>query len=200
MFVWVLPRLPPRPKSTVSATRPTYPQHLEDHSKHPTVAGLRCSRLLGVHLDDDRAHDQPPIGRRVTVKEAAELLGISPEAVRARIKRGTLHKEKGADGAVYVRLDDDRTSDRTSVHDELVEELRDRVRYLEEESRRKDSIILTMAQRIPELEAPAEPRESPESVGETPDSTNPRSATKEPQETTSRPQEERSWWRRWFGA
>jgi len=152
---------------------------------------LGC-RLLGVHLDGDKTPNQPPIGRRVTVKEAAELLGISPEAVRARIKRGTLHKEKGADGAVYVRLDADRTSDRTSDHevrDELVEELRDRVRYLEEESRRKDSIILTMAQRIPELEAPAspEPRESPETAFED------AGKGRGPEEG------ERSWWRRLFG-
>ena len=127
-----------------------------------------------MNLDGDRAHDQPPIGRRVTVKEAADILGISPEAVRARIKRGTLHKEKGADGAVYVRLDDDRTSDRTSAHedrrardDELVEELRDRIRYLEEESRRKDHLLAAALERIPPaLEAPPEPRESPVSPSE----------------------------------
>jgi|SRR5829696_6072868 len=141
-------------------------------------------------LDGDQPHDQPPIGRTVTVKEAAAILGISPEAVRARIKRGTLHKEKGADGAVYVRLDADGTHDGTSAHrgrDELVDELRDRVRYLEEESRRKDSIILTMAQRIPELEAPSEPRESPVSPSEEPT---------EGERVSEGEAQRRSWWRR----
>ncbi len=56
---------------------------------------------------------KPPIGRRVTVKEAADLLGISPEAVRARIKRGTLYKEKGSDGTVYVWLGGHGTDDGT---------------------------------------------------------------------------------------
>src|SRR5919199_1256304 len=49
--------------------------------------------------------DQPPSHRRVTVSEAAKILDISPEAVRARIKRGTLPKDKDPDGTVYVRLD-----------------------------------------------------------------------------------------------
>jgi hypothetical protein len=123
-----------------------------------------------MHLDGDQAHNQPPIGRRVTVKEAADVLGISPEAVRARIKRGTLYKEKGADGTVYVRLGDDGTDDGTSGHqgrDELVEELRDRIRYLEEESRRKDHLLAAALERIsPALEAPSETREAPEPVSD----------------------------------
>ncbi len=148
-----------------------------------------------MHLDGDQTHDQPPIGRRVTVKQAASELGISPEAVRARIKRGTLHKEKGADGTVYVRLDADRTHDRMGAHDaarvELVDELRDRIRYLEEESKRKDAILLRMAERIPELEAsaPPEPREAPETNSEG-------AVGGDPSESVSKP----SWWRRWFGA
>ena len=51
-----------------------------------------------------------------TVAEAAEVLGISPEAVRKRIARGTLEAEK-QDGETWtVYLDDvptDRTTDRT---------------------------------------------------------------------------------------
>src|SRR5919199_843830 len=57
----------------------------------------------------DEPHDQSVIDRRVTVAEAARILGISPEAVRARIQRGTLPKEKDPDGTVYVRLDAGRT-------------------------------------------------------------------------------------------
>jgi predicted ArsR family transcriptional regulator len=55
--------------------------------------------------------------RRVTVPEAAEILGISPEAVRARMNRGTLKREKGDDGTAYVRLNADHTrtnADRTN--------------------------------------------------------------------------------------
>ncbi len=42
--------------------------------------------------------------RLLTVQEAAKALGITPEAVRGRIQRGTLPKEKAKDGTVYVRL------------------------------------------------------------------------------------------------
>ncbi len=104
---------------------------------------------------------------------------------------------------MYVYLDTTNTDHdnvRHTVHDgvrdELVEELRDRVRYLEEDSRRKDSIILTMAQRIPELEAP------PAAPGE------PQAASKEPSRgeapendppASEGRTEPRSWWRRFFG-
>src|SRR4051812_34402520 len=52
-------------------------------------------------------HDPPPTDRLLTVKDAATVLDISPEAVRARLKRGTLQRETGEDGTVYVRLDAD---------------------------------------------------------------------------------------------
>jgi hypothetical protein len=80
----------------------------------------------------------------------------------------------------------------------LVDQLRSENEYLREESRRKDHIIAGLVERIPELEAPSEPREPPESAGETSDMAReePRSNTEGPQEATSR---ERSWWRRMFG-
>jgi hypothetical protein len=56
----------------------------------------------------DQSTTGPETSRRTTVQEAAEVLGITVEAVRARIKRGTLRKEKGKDGTVYVWLDADR--------------------------------------------------------------------------------------------
>ncbi|HZB83813.1 MAG TPA: hypothetical protein VE288_13325 [Rubrobacteraceae bacterium] len=128
--------------------------------------------------------DLPPPHRRATVFEAADTLGISPEAVRARIKRGTLTKEKAPDGTVYVRLDNaqprrdaDGASAQSPSEAGLVEAMRDQIgtlkRELEdrkEEARRKDAIIMTMAQRIPELEpareTPPEPRGSPETASD----------------------------------
>ncbi len=44
---------------------------------------------------------------RLTVPEAAQALGISPEAVRNRLSRGTLESAK-EDGTVYVLLQADR--------------------------------------------------------------------------------------------
>jgi hypothetical protein len=138
--------------------------------------------------------------------EAAEALGVTREAVRRRAKRGTLESERGDDGRLYVWVHDDHHAgdDRHDVRhhdpDELVEELRDRVRYLEEESRRKDHLLAAALERIPPAleEAPPEPRESPSPAGVAPDTPEPRSAAEGQQEPTSRP-EERSWWRRMFG-
>ena len=162
---------------------------------------------------------QHPTNRKLTVFEAAEVLGISPEAVRARIKRGTLPKEKGPDGTVYVRLDAipprpdgdgtanqsrwdaDGTTDQSPPDAPVVEAMQDQIdtlkRELEdwkEEARRKDAIIMTMAQRIPELEpageAPPEPREEPETS----------SPEMEGVEIPLAAEKPVSWWRRIFGA
>ena len=88
--------------------------------------------------------DQSQTSRqRVTVAQAAEILGVTVEAVRGRIKRKTLRHERHP-GTVYVLLDadqmptghqpgDDQTTDqlRPEAHEELADELRDRVRFLE---------------------------------------------------------------------
>ena len=137
--------------------------------------------------------------------EAAEILGISAEAVRGRIRRGTLPVERES-RTVYVLLDtsmegrtnadqsrktDDRPADRTDL---LIAELQDRIRSLEEANRENRRIIVALTSRIPELEAPSEPRESPQTVEEEPERAEPRPATVESQEPIQRP-----WWRRVFG-
>jgi hypothetical protein len=139
--------------------------------------------------------------RRVHLSEAASLLGVSKDAVRMRVKRGTLRSEKGEDGRVYVWVNDNPDADPNTVHPEmqveawreLIDELRDRVRSLEEANRENRRIIAALTQRIPELEAPASPeaRESPETPSEgAPD-------TAEPPEPEM-PTEPRPWWRRMF--
>ena len=115
---------------------------------------------------------------RVTVQEAAQRLGISQDAVRQRVRRGSMRYDKDDKGRVYVYLDPTNTR-ATAVHDaprdtiydvsrsnELVTELRNRIQFLEteladrkEEFRRKDHIIAALTQRIPELEPASEPRE-----------------------------------------
>ncbi len=51
--------------------------------------------------------DTSPDILRLTVPDAAKALGISPEAVRNRLSRGTLESMK-EDGSVYVLLPADR--------------------------------------------------------------------------------------------
>jgi hypothetical protein len=107
--------------------------------------------------------DRPePTARRVTVSEAAGLLGITPEAVRMRIKRGTLTSER-RDGRVFVLLGPDRPTEHTTERtdptdhrdrDELIAQLRSEVEAWREEARRKDHLLMAALERIPAIEAP----------------------------------------------
>jgi excisionase family DNA binding protein len=117
--------------------------------------------------------------RRVAISEAAEILGISKDAVRMRIRRGTLRSVKIND-RVYVLLEPEEHADQDTVHlgvqgepyRELIDELRDRVRSLEEANRENRRIIAALTQRIPEVEAPREqapppePSQAPETAAE----------------------------------
>jgi hypothetical protein len=112
---------------------------------------------------------------RVTVQEAARVLGITEGAVRARIYRRTLETEREG-GTVYVRIDDDDTMNERAEQSELVRTLREYNTSLErqlnaerEARRRADTIIVqltqataTLAARVPELAAPPEAPEAPE--------------------------------------
>ena len=143
---------------------------------------------------------------RVTVVEAAERLDISQDAIYKRIKRGTIPWDKGEDDKTYVYIDDaDQSTDRArqstdqassasnyvSKH-ELLSELRARVCFLEEELRRKDTILLSLTHRIPELEPAQEQRE-----GNVTDSEEPGKGTAPPEQ--QEPSQRRSWWRAFFG-
>ncbi|MCD6054009.1 MAG: hypothetical protein K0Q96_1201 [Rubrobacteraceae bacterium] len=84
--------------------------------------------------------------RRVTMREAADLLGVSKEAIRKRVVRGTLPSEMGEDGRRYVYLEAGRdvaaAEEPTHEHDvnerdvlipEMVGELHDELHYLREQ-------------------------------------------------------------------
>ncbi|MGI9050524.1 MAG: helix-turn-helix domain-containing protein [Rubrobacteraceae bacterium] len=135
-------------------------------------------------------HDRPETRERLTVTEAARRLNITVEAIRGRIKRGTLEHEREGN-RVYVlrgdRTDDNQTTpspDQSNNQSRLVEALQDQVAYLREqldeerrtrteERRRHDTIIAQLTSRIPELEpglasreGQEKPRESTEDPGE----------------------------------
>ncbi len=159
---------------------------------------------------------------RVTIREAAHRLGVTEAAVRKRVQRGSLHKEMGSDGRVYVYLDlsRDMSNPQSQLHrdpvvEELVEELRDRVAFLERalerrsvEAERYQQIVAGLTQtnhqlasRLRELEpprqqeAPSEPPGGAQTATEEPErAKQPRPATGDPQESAQRP-----WWRRVFG-
>jgi excisionase family DNA binding protein len=116
---------------------------------------------------------------RLTIQEAAHRLGVSESAVRKRIKRGTLKREKTDDGRVLVYMESTSAPGTEEVRpperDVLISEMQDRLAFLErelevraEEIRRRDTIIMNMTEAMKALNPPApeessEARESPES-------------------------------------
>jgi hypothetical protein len=154
---------------------------------------------------DDPTSTNQSTDRRVTVSEAATLLGISEDAVRSRLKRGTLGKDKGPNGTVLVVLGRDGSADRPSTNQptdqrDLVEVLRDQVAYLREQldqereaNRENRRILAGLVQRVPELEPAAEPPNARQTPGEGPDRVG------GPAPNAEEPDHRPSWWRRIFG-
>src|SRR5215213_8610904 len=103
--------------------------------------------------------------RRVTVAEASGALGISAEAVRMRVRRGTLRSEH-VEGTVYVLLDADQTqrvgdtsTDRTDL---LIATLQQQLEAEREANRENRRIIAALTSRIPAIEAPETVEEAQE--------------------------------------
>ena len=143
--------------------------------------------------------DQSPTGR-YTVSEAAGVLGISVEAVRGRVKRGTLKSERTEGGTVYVyvaKLGDrtrpapDQSNDRPTDQALMVARLEDEVEFLRDQVRRQQEIIAQQAVTMRQLSAPSE---APEDVQRAAQSEEPPESTGGPENQSSRP-----WWRRIFG-
>jgi peptidoglycan hydrolase CwlO-like protein len=145
---------------------------------------------------------------RLSVAKAAKVLGVSEQAIYARVKRDTIRHEKGENGEINVLLDpnvsdnhtDAQPLDNALVNDYItslkseIETLKSHTKSLEhdreewkEEARRKDHIIMALTNRIPELEAPPEATESPVKLSETQD------RGEVPPDAQNR-----SWWRRIF--
>ena len=155
---------------------------------------------------------RPPI-EAIPITDAAARLGVSPEAIRKRIARGSLTGEKRG-GVWYVLLPDAMSGqlmrqsgrarrpdasgqpDAASGHAELIAELRSRVAFLEErvifyerQVEHQAGMLADLARRVPEL-----PAGRPEGTTvPTPEQTH-----SAPQ-TAVTPPPRRPWWRRLFG-
>jgi hypothetical protein len=57
------------------------------------------------HDRHETAYDRHTTVMRVTVPQAAQILGTTPDAVRSRLRRGKLRKDTAEDGTVLVVLD-----------------------------------------------------------------------------------------------
>jgi hypothetical protein len=128
--------------------------------------------------------------RRLTVAEASEILGITVEAVRGRIKRRTLDHER-TDKGVFVLLDPDQSVDRPrpdtdqttdrlqsdnaaliSAKDETIAALREQLEAERQAHSGARRLLMAALERIPpQLEAPQEAAEGAETVVEAPEGT-----------------------------
>ena len=180
------------------------------------------------HHDADMTNDRTASGRRrMTVAQAASYLGITAEAVRARIQRGTLeHTREGK--TVYVLLPTDRTQhdgrhddqhndrhdgDRTQQHDDrhvgelgtalLVEDLREQVGYLRGVIETRDRELEGRAEELAEMRriVAALTQRIPELPAAPEPRDGPETASDDTGKGTIPPEEKKSvsWWRRLFG-
>src|SRR5918993_1663129 len=98
---------------------------------------------------------------RLTIQEAPHRLRVSESAIRKRIKRGTLKREKTEDGRVLVYMEPSAPGTeevRTPERDALISQMEKRVAFLEhelevrsEEIRRRDTIIMNMTEAMKAL-------------------------------------------------
>jgi predicted component of type VI protein secretion system len=176
-------------------------------------------------------------GGNYTAMQAAHILRLTPTRVRQLLQSGELEGERDEAGhwliparAVHERLERlrresfleavgyDLSSVREGSLQELVEVLSSQVEMLRAEldeahaaNRENRRIIAGLVERIPAIEAPAEPRGSSETASE---GAEPRSATGAPEEARERPftserqakpsdgsegPERRGFWSRLFG-
>ena len=138
--------------------------------------------------------------------QAATRLGITQDAVRKRIARGTIRHGKDHEGRTFVYLDTFESESKTDQNngqdvgsktvsdadqDKYTRSLEDQIYFLRRELERKDTIIMSLTQRIPELEASPQPREGHVTASEQADK-----STSPPEQE---PSQRRSWWRAFFG-
>jgi len=147
---------------------------------------------------------------RLTVRDAADVMGISAEAVRKRIKRGTIPTERDPDGTVRVLLDGDgtrpddrpdadgtRPDDRPDDHaalvaakDQTISLLREQLEAERTANAENRRLLAAALERIPEIGAPERPSEARQGDG---------NGTGVSDHHEGNGPQKRSWWRRWFG-
>ena len=183
---------------------------------HPTD---RPQTVHNGHRPPEDSHRPSPTVRRVTVPEAADILGTTTDAVRSRMRRGKLGREEGGDGTVYVLLDgvhdsptsakDGRETGNQTVGDgretvgdgPLVERMASEIDHLRGQleeahaaNRENRRIIAGLTQRIPELEAP---REAPVEERGSPETAS-KGAGDGDAPGSQEPSQRRSWLQRFF--
>lgn len=182
---------------------------------HVAVPKMDTTATTGSDDMSDESNDRHD--ERMTVPEAARLLGISEGAIRKRVERGKLHAEHTPGGRLIVYLDHDErgattpTTDTTrdrprpsrdpkpieperyirSLEDQ-VQDLRRRLDLETDANRENRRIIAGLIERTPELPGASEsggetPARGPVPHGQETPSSTPSTSAEGPR---------RSWWRR----
>ena len=137
--------------------------------------------------------------QRLSVREAAELLGISPDGVRMRIKRGSMESERDDEGRVWVWLEpaNSASQDPNSVYQQSsgeVETLRDEVAYLRSVISQRDSelerahrLLGESLSQLRALNAPVNEQSDASDTAETVSADNPETSQHSPQESPQPP-------------
>lgn len=145
--------------------------------------------------------------RRATVQDAARTLGLTVDAIRKRIERGTIPYERD-EGRVWILLDEEQDAtghQQDTGMPDVVEVLRDEVVNLREQlaaereaNRENRRIIAGLVNRVPELEAsPAERTRTAPSQQDPVEGYGSTGTPGGPETASST--ERRSWWRRVIG-
>jgi hypothetical protein len=163
----------------------------------------------GRDLGQDNWHAPQDALDKVSVAQAAYRLGITQDAIRKRIARGTIRYDKNHEGRIFVYLDSFKRKSKSDQEngqdaeskivsdanqDKYTRSLEDQIAFLRRELERKDTIIMSLAHRIPQLKAAPEPQEARVRAPEGAD----KGSTPPEQHETSQGRE-RSWWRAFFG-
>jgi hypothetical protein len=184
-----------------------------------------------MRLTTDQTNSQPtpgeptinPTNQRVTVADASLLLGISEDAVRSRLRRGTLRRDTGTDGTVFVvlgtdrpttnkRLTDDRPGDQPSTdqvtdnknpagdpyRDELLDVLRNDVFHLRDQLDRERDASAELRRIVAGLVQRVPELEATPGTRDAPETASQRPAKAEVAQEPEKPSERRSWLYRFF--
>ena len=127
----------------------------------------RDRHTAGVDTNGSTSHEC--LVDRVTVSEAAEMVGVTQGAIRKRVQRGTIPWDEDSEGRIYVYVNpsdtspeagNDRPRDTVTGQscDEVLKAYKEQVEFLRQELERKETLLMFLTQRIPELEVHSESR------------------------------------------
>jgi excisionase family DNA binding protein len=140
-------------------------------------------------------------GRWLPVDEAAKLLGISPDAVRKRIKRGRLEARPGNDGLLRVLIPSDALSDKDGTPSDITGHVQDILGHARDaELEQLRAAVLALTERAAGAEGKLmKAEEVTATLRELVDELKAQLARERGRRREIEARLARPWWRRWLG-